>query len=265
MQTKFSVISNKILKYFIIFSIAFMWINYYYDNTVIVAIISTLIAIIIGQIIALIFKKKSNIIKLSQKEQTHINNISTQFLLAENSKILIFYKNLLSAKRNVAISKNKDAIIWQDTAFLPIYNKYLVTQDDISTAYKNYHDHQNIIIAGIGFSDDAIALSTKITDCKISTLDIQEMYNIYKKYDYYPDFNIKLATKQRANLKKVKETVFIKSNAKHYFLSGLVILITSFFIKYSTYYLVFATLLFVFSAISYFKPFKTLPSIADEL
>ncbi len=265
MQTKFSIISNKILKYFIIFSIAFLWINYYYDNVVVVAIISTLIAIIIGQIIALIFKRKSNIIKLSQKEQSHINNISTQFLLAENSKILIFYKNLLSAKRDVVISKNKDAIIWQDTAFLPMFSKSTITQDDISTAYKNYHDYQNIIIAGISFSDDAIALSTKTTDCKITTLDIQQMYKVYKKYDYYPDFSIKLATKERTNLKKVKETIFIKSNAKHYFLSGLVILITSFFIKYNTYYLIFATLLFVFSGISYFKPPKKLPSIADEL
>lgn len=265
MQTKFSIISNKILKYFIIFSISFIWINYYYDNVIIVAIISTLIAIIIGQIIALIFKKKSNIIKLSQKEQSHINNISTQCLLTENSKILIFYKNLLGAKRDVEISKNKDAIIWQDTAFLPIYNKYTITQDDISIAYKNFHNYDNLIIAGINFSDDAIALTSKISDCKISTLNIQQMYSVYKKYDYYPDFNIKLATKERANFKKVKETVFIKSNAKHYLLSGLLILITSFFIKYSTYYLVFATLLFVFSAISYFKPFKTLPSIADEL
>ena len=71
--------------------------------------------------------------------------------------------------------------------------------------------------------------------------------------------------KEKFKFIHLKNIAFTKNNAKHYLISGFIIFITSFFIKYNIYYLVFTTLLFIFSGICYFKPSPKLPDISDEL
>lgn len=263
MQTKLSYISNIIFKYFILFAIASLWLNFYIDNLVIVGLISIIISLTIGLLIFAINKKKKNTLNTTNKEQKMMADISLQLLLADENKILNFFENLLSKKRTIVINKN--AIKWDDSAFIPIYDSTTLNGDIIAKTFKNNRYTKHIFIAGISFSEDARKLAEKIKESKITLLDETATFNLMKKYSIYPDFKVELNKKEKFRYSQLKNIAFTKNNAKHYLISGFIILLTSFFIRYNVYYLIFATLLFIFASISYFKPVKKLPDTIDEL
>lgn len=265
MQTKFSIISNSIFKYFIIFAISFLWLNFYSQNLLVVALISIIIAIVVGQLIYLISKHKKNLINLSIKEKEKMKYSSTQLLLASEKEICTFFHIILKTNRDCQISKSKDYIEWDNHVFIPFYEKETLLNDDIRKIFKKHNNVKNIIIACIDCDEKAYTLANKIKQTTFTILNEQQTFNLFKKYNFYPDFNIELNKKEKFKYSNLKTVAFKKANAKHYFFSGILILITSFFIRYNIYYLIFATLLFVFSGISYFKtPIKQV-DIIDEL
>lgn len=265
MQTKLSIISNIIFKYFIIFAISVLWLNFYLANLVVVIILSTIISITLGKVVSIIKKKKTIIAENSLKEQDHIKNISFQLLLTDHEKIINFYNILFKANHNVCLVKNQALLIDDKYIFIPAYSSQTISIDMVAEYYKQYKENQQIIIAGISFSGDAINLSNKIRNTKINLLNEQSTYKLFKKYDFYPDFKISQTVKEKFKLKNLKDIAFTKSNSKQYLYSAIIILITSLFINYSVYYLIFASLLFIFSAICHFKPQNEPSSIIDEL
>ena len=265
MQTRLSIISNIIFKYFIIFAITFLWLNFYISNLITIGIGSVIISVLLGTILNIISKKRKNAINLSFKEQEQMREISLQFLLAEKNQLFSFFKLLLETKHDCNIPKSKNCIDWENNAFIPFYNHSIITADDVANIFKDNKNKINIFIASIGVSDEAKKLAEQIKQSKIILLDESQVFKILKKYDLYPDFKIELNKKEKFKYSKLKDIAFTKSNTKHYFISAFIILITSFFIRYNTYYLIFATILFIFAGISFLKPIKKLPDSADEL
>ena len=196
---------------------------------------SVILSLIIGQIIARIYKKRKNAINLNLKEQEKMADISLQFLLEDSKNIMKFYSILLSV--NHAITQTKNSIRWENCAFVPFYENTTITSDTVAKIFKDNKIANNIFIAGISFSEDAVKLASKIKQCKITLLDESQIFNILKKYDFYPDFKIELNKKEKFKYSRLKEIAFTKTNAKHYLISGFIILLTSFFIKYNIYYL----------------------------
>lgn len=265
MQTRFSIISNVIFKYFILFAIGFLWLNFYIDDLLIVGLISFIISIIIGKIISIIQSKKNSLIKISIKEQEQIQNISYQLFLAPSERIVQFYSILLKTNHEIKINKETQSISWQNIVFVPEYSQSTITADTISKIYKSHNDCDKIIIAGIKFSEDATNLAKSISNSSLILLDEQSTFKLFKKYDFYPDFKIIKNKKEKLNYQKLKDIALSKTNTRHYFLSGIIILTTSFFIKYNIYYIVFATLLFTLSGICRFRHYTPPPNILDEI
>ena len=240
----------------------FLWLNYYYNNLPIVAITSLILAILIGQILSIFYKKKKNILNLNSKEQAHIKEISSKFMLTSDKIILNFYYTILSASH--VVIKEKSYLRWDDYVFIPYYKKSVIDSDVIANIYKEHISTQGIIISGVEFSDNAKTLCSNLP-INIHLLDEYQTYQLFKKYNSFPNFNIKLKDNKINKKEVIKSTIFSKKNSKHYFISGIIILISSLFIRYSIYYIVFATLLFIFSAISFFKKPKHIDTIIDKL
>lgn len=260
MQTTFSKISNLIFEYFIVFAIIFLWLNFYFTNIFIVCTISIISTIII-MIIAKSIRKKKNIkSQLTINENKKIKEISLNFLLSDNNKILTFYNILLSSRHDCRIEKN--SIKWDDTVFIPNYSKQELNKDDIASIVRQNNMSECIIIAGIAFNDNAYSLVNTLAR-KIILLNECDTFFLMKDRDFYPEIIVRTKSEGKFKYKDLKNIAFVKKNAKHYLFSGVIILITSFFIKYNIYYTIFATLLFIFSAISFFNKQQTQDSNID--
>lgn len=264
MQTKFSIISNSILKYFLIFAISFLWINYYNGDLLMVSLISTIITIILSYLLTILSKKKKTSTANTLKDNEKMKDVSFQLLLAHTDDVLNFFNILLKINHTSQILKAKNIIVFEDTAFIPFYNKKQLTENDLISIYKN-HKYNKIIISCIDYSEDSLQLANKLASSKIYLLNEKAIYSILKKYDLYPDFNMPINVKNKFRYRDLKQIAFTKANSKQYFLSGIVIFITSFFIRYNIYYLIFTTMLFIFAGISFFKSQEKIPNIADEI
>ena len=65
--------------------------------------------------------------------------------------------------------------------------------------------------------------------------------------------SIKLKETQKLKFNQIVATALNKSTSKNYFTSGFIILISSLFIKYKVYYIIFASILFILAYISHFN------------
>ena len=162
MQTRLSIISNIIFKYFLIFSISFLWLNFYIDNLLIVGTISLIISLAIGQLLGYIFRKKQNRKKLSLKEHEKMQDISLQFFLADHESILKFFQLLLSTKHDLQNGKDTKSLFFDNCVFIPYYSTLLITPDIIAQIFKNYKNKDKIYISAITFSDESRELAKKI-------------------------------------------------------------------------------------------------------
>ena len=264
MQTRLSIVSNILFKYTLIFFISFLWIGSLIENLLIVLLISILCSIILGKILGIVYNKKQQSISESLKEQKKMVTASNQLLLCNDyKKVIDFFLKLFSDKPNLITTEK--AIFWENFVFIPLYNTRKIYFDKVLEIYKTYHSIPNIVISGISFDDESMEFVKSVSNVRIHLFDEKNTFRIFKKHNLYPDFNITLKEKDKINFSKIKELIFSKRNTRNYFMSGIIILISSIFIRYNIYYLCFATLLFIMSGICFFKRESPSSSIIDEL
>ncbi len=125
-----------------------------------------------------------------------------------------------------------------DRLFFPCFRFRELTADDIASAYPKLKQENAPVFLCDKISDDGKSLCEKLS---ISVLDGNLLYRAFKDNDAIPDeFPIHTATPIQ---RKRRNICFSKSNSKRFFLSGALVLLSSVFIPYPTYYLVFGSLL----------------------
>jgi uncharacterized membrane protein len=247
--TKF--VSN-IFKYAIYISLFFLWINYYYRNIYFALFLAVIISIIVDKIIQIIISKKNKYTLLKKEEQSKIKEYSIQFLCSTKFENINYFTTLFN---NPNIKKTKDYFIINDTTFLPYYYKSQLDNDDIYTIYRSYNiKTSKLVVLCVSISDTANVLAKSISNYQMIVLNENDAYTKFLK-PLTATLPGTIIFKKDTKL-KLKDLVSISLNrhsAKGYFFSGFIILISSLFIRYKIYYIVFATLLFVLSYISYFN------------
>ncbi len=249
MQTKLSKFSNIILKYFVIFAITFLWLNYIKVKNTVAIVISIVVAITLGYIIFLLTNHKNKRINLSKQENEKIENITLQFLYSPLKNTLKFFTDMFS--KNYAVKINKTHLTLNKMQVVPLFNTISVSENDVYSVLKELDGE--IVILCANYTQEALKAATKC-NVKIHLLDQVDIYNILKKYDKFPEFGITKNTKQKLKFKDIKNTAFARVNAKNYLLSSIIILLTSFFVRFNIYYTVFSTLLLAFAGICLIKP-----------
>ena len=93
MQTNFSKISDIILKYFLLFSVCFLWLNYIKIPNSIAITVSIAVSALLGYIIHLIQNTKTKRQNISKEENAKIENISLQLMYGTKKQVLDFFHN----------------------------------------------------------------------------------------------------------------------------------------------------------------------------
>lgn len=249
MQTKLSKISNIILKYFLIFAVSFLWLNYVRISNTLAFSISISVSIILGYAIHLLQGLKTKHINVGKEENEKIENTSLQLTYGTNKQVLDFFYSTFN--KNYTIKKYSDYISLNNYDFFPIYSTDTITQSDVLRAIKQ--SENEIIIACVSADQSAIKCA-KLTSKKVVILTQADVYRILKKYDSFPNFNITKITKKKLKFVDIKNSTFAKANAKGYIISSIIILFSSFFVRFNIYYTCISTLLLILAGICLFHP-----------
>jgi len=249
MQTKFSKISNIILKYFLIFAIAFLWLNYLRVDNILCFALSICISAGVGYGIHLFNKPREKRANISAIEREKIENVSLQFLYSSKQKTMDFFQKLFLDKYDA--KKFNNYLDLGSYAFVPFYETDTMQPSDLYKVLK-YSD-KALVVACVNY-DNNIEKVVKLTRREIHILDQTQVYKMLTSYDKIPDFGVEKQEKTRPKLGELRHIALARANAKNYLISSFFILLTAFFVRFNIYYTVFSTLLLVLAGACLFQP-----------
>ena len=246
----------KISKYFDIFTtcvalflLFFCWFRFYTKNAVLSGILAVIFCFLgVFLIFFANFRHKAKK-ELSKKEQQLAEDCALQLQFSSQEKVDLFFEKILETKHKISkqpfgfVLKNENKNVFFVAHFsspiltLQVFSKIFVKAKELS---------QNEIVVCANFFDDAVqTFSGGIKNFSIKLLNKFETFEkLIKPAGIFPEKTVDLSP-EKLGFKTIVKQTLSKNKAKHYFLSGLVLFVCSFFVPYKLYYLIFGSLGFV--------------------
>ena len=255
MKTFYKLLS-KLFRLFLIFIISLIWCRYFIEDLTLSISLTIIITLIIDTIITLIFAKKTERANLKNSEIEKAENYCNKFIFSDKSYAVNFYYNLAS-KRYKARKLSKYIIVEHrenNVLLYPFYKFEDFNIEDLISTY-NYAKKAKVnklVICVNKTNANVLKICDKL-DIKIIILDKYQTYNkLFKEYNYFPqEFIIKT---QKNTFKSLVEYSLNKKRTKGYLIASIILLFSSFIVKYNIYYLISSSILLILSLFSFINP-----------
>lgn len=241
-QTYLSKITNTIYLITSVLILSFIWINFYLHNLQIAVTASVIITITFCLLYFLLHQfiknRKNNILN----QQKNLENLKNQILYGNDrdtiDKLLIAFNisdtQYTNSPNHLFNNQNK-----QDYYFL--FETECINNEQLISIYKNRKFNEiHIFCINHGITSIPSDITLKIHDLKSIC---NQLYISKTTIDNY----IKLQKKPRIRAKDVFCTVFKRDRAKSYIGFGLLLIFSSLFTPFSTYYIIMGTILILLS------------------
>ena len=260
-KSKLSFLLDFLFKSILIFFISFIWLRLYIHNNTLIFILSGIITIFFSVIISLTIKKKRNKIKLTKQEENFKKETKHKLLFLNNNEILDYLlQKLIFGEMLLHLEIN------QKTPTLVFYNfSFNKTEIDfIINCLKSASNTNvtNILIISNEFDKNCSLIVKNIKNFNVNLLNFDDFYIFYAKENITQlESKIIYEEKSKYTFKELLNIAFNKKKTKSYVITGLIFLVSSLFLRYNIYYIVFTTLMFSFALFSHFnKPFNKKPN-----
>ena len=258
-MSKYKVINlfDKIFITISIFLLVYAWINFFIRNlwaTFLLSLIFTFACIII---LFHILNKHDEKKTLNKKNIQDMEEKFLAFRLMSKSNRLNLIKSII--EKTCECKKIKDSLVFQKEnkteQILIVLEKEKLTQFDLINLIQNLEKNVNIL--KVICCDFETNLNTKILkNLEIEIIPKKKLYEEYfLPYNSLPNCSNLNIKKDRKKFKEIIGNFFISSKAKSYFLCGLVLIFSSIILPYHYYYLIFGSVLLIFSVICKLQPY----------
>ena len=240
----------------IIFSI--IWCGYITSNLKVQIIIGILVGCCLYLLIFKLTNSASNKKTLARSTERHKNACIQTLSIANPTKTYLFFQIMLNQKYNTTI--HKPFIVVSDKtnepSFLIHFNFYTkeFTHDDLFKILEDpTYNNLKLLIFSKTFSSECIMIAKALSN--ICLLDEHNSYLFFKYFNTFPKISEKIKEKRFQNL---KNNIFSSINSKQFIKISLLLVFLSLFTRLRKYYLITASILFIFAIICRFKKEKSL-------
>lgn len=254
---KVLLIFQIILKYCLLFVFFFIWTRYFVKKLWLAILISLFATIIADLLSRLFFRKKNTITSLKLKQQEEAENIFLS--LNSNSCPINFFEKLAKIK-HPSVTKHKKFISINHnekskTILYPfLFFKPLSPDDLTSILNETKSVAPTKLVITCGEASKETYVFAKNFNINIVILNKFETYKrLYKEYDCFPEITVTYKKDKKLAFKDLLAYSFNKNRTKGYFLSALVIFLASFLVRANLYYCIMASLLILFAFFSQFN------------
>lgn len=248
MQTKISIIFNNIVRFLCLFCIFFIWINYYYPVFLPCVIISVIITSLLSYLLTRISYSRHDKIKITFEREQKINSLVLALEHLTHDELINYFYLVIVNQYDYA-KKTKSNITINDKTVIPIFNHGLKIEDYLNCYRKN--KKSKLVIITDYVTSELNDYLGKIEHSNIKIVTIQQFYTKFiEPTTILPIMSPTFIKPTKLKIKQLIAIALNKKNAKGYMLSGLFILLTSFFYGHNLYYQIIATILFLLSLFS---------------
>jgi hypothetical protein len=201
----------------------------------------------------IIFKKNKPAESATDKAKKE--QIMNQLCLNTSAQNLEFFDKLLSERHDVTVQKSC-LTIKKDNQIIAVFLRFSTSKlmpHNIIDAIKDSKefDAKKILILCNGANSNAYYLAACIEGIKVTILDDKAAYELMKKYNMYPEINLKINKFPKSiKLKELAAIALSRKRVKGYFFASLLLLFSSFFVRYYIYYRVAATIMMIMALVA---------------
>ena len=259
-MSKFKIV-NLIDKIFItvaLFLLVFAWTNFYMRSLWISFIVATIISITLINIIYFFINKKQTEINDLKVNNEKIDDMFLAFKLSSKEEKLNLLNKIYSIRHQTKIKKgvlfyekdNKQHQIILATHFDKVNQKTLLNLLDENATNVDCYD---IICASGEYINPNI-----YTNKSILITNKEKLYKLFVETGVFPNIEILTKNISKPKFKDILRKFFVPEKSKSYFFCGLILIFSSIILPYHYYYIVFGSVLLMFSIIC-----KLLPKFKD--
>lgn len=247
----FGNIVDGVLSKVAIFMLSFFWVRYYTTNLTNILFASVTITLCITALIGILKKRKK---KMSKAEIKNMNEVFNQFIFNDTQFAIDTFHSALKQKHpeikkynNMILIKTKK----QTTAFFPYLTASKLTTQEFTKMYSSSVRRKcdAIVIATIEGAETKLKQSMEYLEKNITVLNGEKVYKLLKSLESLPEIKIKLEKKRSFFL--IFSKALSKDKTRKYIFIAIVLLISSYFVRYSIYYIVIASICIVLSLLCY--------------
>jgi hypothetical protein len=207
-------------------------------------------------------KEQNNALKIADKEQSITENgtlkiVDKEPLKAQNKTFKITAKEPLKVQNNKpSIETKSDMILINNVAIRPIYTTTEITDKDVLESYAKIKNTstKKLILCCQSYSPKASEIASVITEKNIVIFSEYDAYkNIFKPCEFVAPTLFEQSKEKKNKLKNYLKIAFNKKRTKSYLSVSVILLFSSFILRYNIYYLVFATITTAFALYSHFN------------
>ncbi len=259
-KTKLSDIIDCILITLFVFILLFSWIKFYTKNIILSILIGIFATFLLIFIYFFVKSKKIKKTELSKKQKQLAQNCALQLSFSTQKSTINYFEKLLN--NNYNITKHTNFLILknnnQKILFAPLFNTEKIKNTNLAQLYAIAKEKNCsiLIISGIQADEEVKNLSLKIKNIKIEIWDCFTTYNkLIKDKNLLPDETVDTSI-SKLNIKQILKYAFDRKRMKNYLLFGLILIISSFFVYYKIYYLIFGTIMIIIALLTIILPHK---------
>ena len=258
-MSKFKIINlfDKLFISISIFLIIYAWINFYVRNLWTTFFLSLIFSAACVFVLYYFLNKKQEKVELGKKNTDEMNKSFLVFRLTPRKQKMELLYNLLSKEFNTKLDNGILTYIKDEKKHLVIVATHIerISENDLINLVDEFLDI-DVDVIDIICNDVNPNINSKIfVDKKIIFITKQKLYlDYFSKYQIFPD-NSKIDTSiTKLRFKDILNNMFIPQKAKSYFFCGLILIFSSIILPYHIYYIVFGSLLLIFSILCKILP-----------
>lgn len=239
-----------------VFLLVFAWLNFYISNLFLSILASAIVSSCLLFFINFLKNKSRAKTNEKQSNQLKAEQYATNFQLYSEAQKLKTISKFIDDNYEFKIHTHYLTIPENKTYIFIANHVEKVSKSILLNFIKSYIKKANqIIIFTNEYDQDALNFSKSISNIKIKLLNKLDFYSLCTLYNV----GIKeiIETKQtKRPISQFFKSFFSKKHSKGFFISGLLILFTSLIIPFKNYYIIWGSILIIFSIICRLPKFK---------
>lgn len=253
----FKLIST-LFRILVIYLVLFVWIRYFSHSFYVSLFLSCVLTFFVDIIIRLLSIQRNKKKISLEKEKKLIDRYNNALMFSDDNEVLDFFYRLAlvshnaEKKSNFVLVKSKESNI----VLFPFITFRSFSCDDLIYILNNLKNVtcNKIVICTNKLDEEAKKVAQKFGN-KIQILDKEETYYLLmKEYNTFPDRQIEFVEKEKLSFNSILTLALNKKRTKSYLLTSILLLLSSFVVKYNIYYVVTSSILLVLSFISFCNP-----------
>lgn len=252
-KSKLAIIIDSLFISIAFLFLSFIWLNKFIKNAIFSIIFSIMLSLLVFVVFFNLFKKQQRLKIFSKSNSKHMQNCMLYLQLLSDESYINFFENLFNASHiSNFVFKINNSYVYINIKY-KVFDKDFISLSNIILSQSSTNTNIYFIIQSY---DESFENLFKITSLKINLLSPDIITKIMEQKNIFPilkEEKQKISFKNQAKNYMSKKVILTKKQFKHFFFSGLSLLLFSLFIPFSFFYLITGSIMLLFSVFCLFK------------